>query len=75
MFSIIIYDATEKKVFLIRDRPGVKPLYYYFAEGCLLFGSELKVFHHFTTFKKVINEAAVSLFFKYGYIKAPHSIF
>ena len=75
MFSIIIYDTAVKKVFLIRDRPGVKPLYYYYADDCLLFASELKVFHHFTPFKKEINEDAVSLFFKYGYINAPHSIF
>ncbi len=75
MFSIIIYDAVIKKIFLIRDRPGVKPLYYYYADDCLLFASELKVFHQFVPFKKEINEDAVSLFFKYGYIKAPHSIF
>jgi asparagine synthase (glutamine-hydrolysing) len=75
MFSIVIYDANVKKVFFIRDRPGVKPLYYYFAEGRLLFASELKALHQFTAFKKDIDEVAVSLYFKYGYIKAPYSIF
>ena len=75
MFSIVIYDASLQKVFLIRDRPGVKPLYYYFADGCLLFASELKAFHQFAHFKKEIDDVAVSLYFKYGYIKAPYSIF
>ena len=75
MFSIVIYDANLQKVFLIRDRPGVKPLYYYFADGCLLFASELKAFHHFPNFKKEIEDVAVSLYFKYGYIKAPYTIF
>lgn len=75
MFSIVIYDANLQKVFLIRDRPGVKPLYYYFADGCLLFASELKAFHQFAHFKKEIEDVAVSLYFKYGYIKAPYSIF
>jgi asparagine synthase (glutamine-hydrolysing) len=75
MFSIVIYDATLQKVFLIRDRPGVKPLYYYYADGCLLFASELKAFHQFSIFKKEIDDRAVSLYFKYGYIKAPYSIF
>lgn len=75
MFSIAIYDANIQKVFLIRDRSGVKPLYYYFADGCLLFASELKAFHRFANFKKQIDEVAVSLFFTYGYIKAPYSIF
>jgi asparagine synthase (glutamine-hydrolysing) len=75
MFAIAIYDINLQKVFLIRDRPGVKPLYYYFADGCLLFASELKAFHQFPNFKKEIDEVAVSLFFKYGYIKAPYTIF
>ena len=75
MFSIVIYDANLQKVFLIRDRPGVKPLYYYFADGCLLFASELKAFHHFPNFKKEMEDVAVSLYFKYGYIKAPYTIF
>jgi asparagine synthase (glutamine-hydrolysing) len=75
MFSIVIYDANLQKVFLIRDRPGVKPLYYYFSDGCLLFASELKAFHQFPNFKKEIDDVALSLYFKYGYIKAPFSIF
>ncbi len=75
MFSIVIYDANLQKVFLIRDRPGVKPLYYYFADGCLLFASELKALHQFPNFKKEIDDIAVTLYFKYGYIKAPRSIF
>jgi len=75
MFSIAVYDVNLQKVFLIRDRPGVKPLYYYFANGCLLFASELKAFHQFPNFKKEIDDDAVSLYFKYGYVKAPYSIF
>jgi asparagine synthase (glutamine-hydrolysing) len=75
MFAIVIYDSNLQKVFLIRDRTGVKPLYYYFADGCLLFASELKAFHRFPNFKKEIDDEAVSLFFKYGYIKAPYTIF
>ena len=75
MFSIVIYDTNLQKVFFIRDRAGVKPLYYYYADGCLLFASELKVFNHYKSFKKEIDKIAVSLYFKYGYIKAPHSIF
>jgi asparagine synthase (glutamine-hydrolysing) len=75
MFSIAIYDFNFEKIYLIRDRAGVKPLYYYFANGCLLFASELKAFHSFVNFKKDIDEVALSLYFKYGYIKAPYSIF
>ncbi len=75
MFSIVIYDVNLQNVFLIRDRAGVKPLYYYFADDCLLFASELKALHQYNNFKKEIDEVSVSLYFKYGYIKAPHCIF
>ena len=75
MFAFAIYDKQMQKIFLCRDRAGVKPLYYYFADGCLLFASELKAFHQFPNFKKEIDDIAVSLYFKYGYIKAPYTIF
>jgi asparagine synthase (glutamine-hydrolysing) len=75
MFSFVLYDTTVQKIFLVRDRAGVKPLYYYFADGCLLFASELKAFHQFPNFKKEIDHTALSLYFKYGYIRAPYSIF
>ena len=75
MFAFVLYDATRQKLFLVRDRAGVKPLYYSFTDDCLLFASELKAFHQYPCFKKEIDTAAVSVFFKYGYIKAPHSIF
>ena len=75
MFSIALIDMSKNKFFLVRDRTGVKPLYYSFSNECLLFGSELKAFHQYPTFRKEIDINAVSLFFKYGYIKAPYSIF
>jgi asparagine synthase (glutamine-hydrolysing) len=75
MFAIAIYDTNQQKVFLIRDRPGVKPLYYYFSDGYILFASELKAFHQFPCFKKDIDGESVSLYFTYGYIKAPNTIF
>lgn len=41
-FAISIFDKEKSKLFLIRDRVGVKPLYYYYKNGTLLFASELK---------------------------------
>ena len=75
MFAIAYYDQVRQKVFLIRDRAGVKPLYYYQDSDRLLFSSELKSFHEYDFFKKDVDSAAVKLFFKYGYIPAPHTIF
>ena len=75
MFAYSIYDKKKQEVYLLRDRVGVKPLYYFNKNGYLLFGSELKALCAYPGFVKEINTQAVTLFFKYGYIRAPHTIF
>lgn len=75
MFTIAFIDISREKLYLIRDRAGVKPLYYHISEDRILFSSELKSFHQYDFFKKNISHDAVKLFFQYGYIPAPHSIF
>jgi asparagine synthase (glutamine-hydrolysing) len=42
MFAIAIWDCQERRLFLARDRMGVKPLYYTDVNGCLAFSSEIK---------------------------------
>lgn len=42
MFSIAIYDKRDRKIKLFRDRPGIKPLYYYYDGKNFAFSSELK---------------------------------
>ncbi|MFM8361404.1 MAG: asparagine synthetase B family protein, partial [Haliscomenobacter sp.] len=42
MFSIALLDKGHQKLYLLRDRVGVKPLFYYYRDGLFLFGSELK---------------------------------
>src|ERR1043166_2463634 len=42
MFAISVWDAAERRLHLVRDRMGVKPLYYGFANGTFLYGSESK---------------------------------
>ena len=75
MFAFALYDVKKQTVFLLRDRAGVKPLHFYHKDGYLIFASELKSIYTYSEFKKDINEDAVTLFFKYGYIRAPHTIF
>ncbi|HQW16525.1 MAG: asparagine synthase (glutamine-hydrolyzing) [Bacteroidia bacterium] len=75
MFAIALYDSKEEKVYLIRDRAGVKPIYWYFKNDLFLFGSELKAFHRHPSFQKEIDHGAISLYFQHGYIPAPHCIF
>ena len=75
MFAFSIFDKKKQKVYLLRDRSGIKPLYWYQKSGTLLFASELKSFHKFKDFDKEINIEAVGLFLQYQYIPEPHSIF
>lgn len=75
MFSIAIYDVKTNKLILIRDRAGIKPCYYYFKDGLILFSSELKSFHKHFLFQKSINIDAAAQFLHHGYILEPYSIF
>jgi asparagine synthase (glutamine-hydrolysing) len=75
MFVFSIYDEEEKKIYIFRDRVGVKPLYYYQKDGFFLYSSELKAFYKHPKFKKTINKDALSLYLQFSYIQAPHTIF
>ncbi|CAN5283214.1 asparagine synthase (glutamine-hydrolyzing) [soil metagenome] len=75
MFAFCIYDVKKEKIFLLRDRAGIKPLHYFYKDNCLVFASELKAIYTYPNFVKDINHTAISLFFKYGYIPTPHTIF
>jgi asparagine synthase (glutamine-hydrolysing) len=61
IFSIVIIDDIEKKTYLIRDRYGVKPLYYATGEKYFLFSSELRPIMLFDGFTKQINPEAVEI--------------
>jgi asparagine synthase (glutamine-hydrolysing) len=75
MFALALYDRKKEQVILLRDRAGVKPLYYYWNGELLLFGSELKAFFRHAAFPKVIDVNSVALFLQFNYIPAPHSVF
>jgi len=75
MFAFAILDKTENKLFLVRDRAGVKPLYYYKDKNQFMFSSEIKSFHKHPKFKKKQNYESLPYFFQFGYIPAPYTIF
>jgi len=75
MFALSLWDGQKRCLFLVRDRLGIKPLYYHFSRGNLLFASELKALMRFDDFKKDIDREAISLFLHYQYIPAPRTIF
>ena len=75
MFAIAILDKKRNKLILIRDRAGVKPLYYYFDGKTFMFSSEIKSFHKNPSFKKDIQYDVLPYFFQFGYIPEDFSIF
>lgn len=75
MFAFAIFDSECDKLTLVRDRAGVKPLFWYFDKGVFLFASELKSFHQNPRFCKQLRSASVSAYLKCGYVPQPHTIF
>ena len=75
MFAFTLLDKKLKKIFLVRDRAGVKPLYYYHKDATFMFASELKSFHAHSDFQKSLNKEVLPYYFQFGYIPAPHTIF
>ncbi len=75
IFSIAIYDHTMGKLFLIRDRHGVKPLYYYHNHHECVFASELRPIMNFDGFNPIIDKEAVQVMLAMKYIPAPKTIF
>ncbi len=74
MFAFCLYDVNENKSFLVRDRFGIKPLYYSLDKNRLVFASETKAFIEGGFIKKEIDFTAFSDFFVYRYIPSPKSI-
>jgi len=75
MFAFVIYNRQDQTVVLCRDRAGVKPLYYYWNNQTLLFGSELKSLCAYPGFPREIDVKSMSLFLQFSYIPAPYTIY
>jgi asparagine synthase (glutamine-hydrolysing) len=75
MFAFAIWDRGERKLSLVRDRLGVKPLYYQLTPLGLCFASELKALHSANLDRSDIDRGALSLYMRFGYVPAPYSIY
>lgn len=73
-FAISIFDKRLQKFFVIRDRLGVKPLYFYWKAGKLVYGSEIKALLA-SGIKPQLNEEAVQRFFVYKYSPEQETLF
>ncbi len=75
MFAIALWDRQMRKLHLIRDRFGKKPLYVGWAGKSLIFASELKAFHAHPDFTPAVDRNVAAQFMRFGYVCAPHCIF
>lgn len=76
MFAIVLYDERKGRLYLYRDRAGIKPLYYYMAGGQLLFASELKAVKCMLRPDEIkTDKSALYDYFSYGYVPEPKSIY
>ncbi|MFN8388831.1 MAG: asparagine synthase (glutamine-hydrolyzing) [Bdellovibrionota bacterium] len=75
MFVFALWDRTERRLFLARDRLGIKPLFYCWSKGTFLFGSELKALRAHPEFVGEIDRDALAEFLRFGYVPGPRSIY
>ena len=76
MYALALYDAEHHRVRLVRDRLGVKPLYWaQVAGGGVLFASEIKALFASGLISPAVDETAVSAYLAHGYVPAPATLF
>ena len=76
MYAIVIYEPGEHRLLLLRDRLGIKPLYW--AEtpgGSIVFASEIKALFATGLVSPAIDENAVNLYLAHGYVPEPMTLY
>jgi asparagine synthase (glutamine-hydrolysing) len=75
MFAFALWDCTQRKLILARDRFGEKPLYYGWAGSRFVFSSELKALRVLPDWQPEIDREAFATFVRHACVPAPHSIY
>ena len=75
MFAIALWDRSVKRLVLVRDRIGVKPLYYTFSEGSCIFASEIKALLKHPAVVRELNEEGLSHYLTLLVAPAPETLF
>ena len=75
MFAIAIWDARTEELWLLRDRMGIKPLYYSILEDRIIFASEIKAILEDSKQERRVDEEAFFHYFTYLFVPAPLTLF
>lgn len=75
MFAIAIYNSKNNELYIVRDRLGIKPLYFYNDGNNLIFSSEIKAILSSGLVEAKFNEEAVDEYLANRYVRAPYTFF
>lgn len=75
MFAFAAWDTHKRTLTLVRDRLGIKPVYFGSSGRAFLFGSELKALRRHPAFDSTVSRGALSRFLQHNYVPAPHTIY
>ena len=79
MFAVAVWDRTERRLTLVRDRVGEKPLYYGWqgrgSGAVFLFGSDLSALRQHPSFAAEVSRDALALYMRHNCIGGEHSIY
>ncbi|MBL7072746.1 MAG: asparagine synthase (glutamine-hydrolyzing) [Candidatus Omnitrophica bacterium] len=75
VFSLILWDAREERIFFARDKAGVGAFYYGAQNGTLFFSSNLTSLRTNELFNAELDRDVLSSFFRFAYVPVPHSIY
>ena len=75
IFAFALWDGQARRLWLVRDRLGIKPLYYSIQGNLLRFGSEVKAILADPEFQRRPNRAGLDSFLSFGFIPAPDTGF
>jgi len=75
MFAFALWDDSAKELYLVRDRLGIKPLFYAPSDDGIVFASEIKAIFAHPRWSPQMNEVAVDQYLAFGYVPPPQTIF
>jgi asparagine synthase (glutamine-hydrolysing) len=75
MFAFALWDSRGRRLFLARDRLGIKPLFYFASREGIIFASELRALRQLATRRFEVDPQAIYDFFAFRYVPAPNTLY